>query len=139
MFAINTLFSIVPQLYYAGFGASVDESSIDQKLKLGYLVLPILVVYAITSQFRVGLGPYFGFLLSAKDKADDFDEDVKDFVSGFDFGVKLSVMYQVSSYLAFSLSFNRGFANIQGSGSFDQFNQAFMISACYNLAHLLNR
>ena len=128
------MFSLMPELYYTGKGT--DFKDFDNKLKLGYIMLPIVLLYHINTQFMVGLGPYFGFLLSAKDKNDDGSEDVKDNVSGFDFGMKISALYRATSFLTVSLAFSKGFSNIQSSGSSDQFNQAFMLAVYYNLTHL---
>lgn len=137
MVAITAQFTVMPQLYYAALGTKFD--GFDNRLATGYLMLPVLLYYTITSQFMVGLGPYLGLLLRARDKGPNSNEDVKDFVKGVDAGLKLAVMYQVSSYLTFSLSFSRGFVNIQDSDNFKQFNQAFMATAFVNLTHLLNR
>lgn len=137
MYAINSMFSLMPELYYTGKGANFKDY--DNKLKLGYIMLPIVLLYHINAQFMVGLGPYFGFLLSAKDKDDDGSEDVKEHVSGFDFGMKISALYRATSFLTISLAFSKGFSDIQSSGSSDQFNQAFMLAVYYNLTHVINK
>lgn len=142
MYALTTQLYLLPSLYYIGLGTSFSDSSFDVSLRLAYLMLPILVMYAITEQWKVGLGPYFGFLLSAKNKGDGVDQDVKDFVSGFDFGIKIAVMYKVSEYLSLSLGYLHGVTNLSdnnSSESFKQYNRAIMFAAYINLMALINR
>lgn len=132
---------IMPELFYIGLGSKWASGSSDGSTRLGYIMLPIMLMYAITSNFMVGLGPYFAFLLSAKDKGDNFEQDIDDFVKGFDFGVKLGVYYKVSQYLTLGLSYFHGLSNINDFddddfGSYDDFNRAFAITACLSLAAL---
>ena len=139
MYAINSMFTIMPELYYTGKGTAPKD--FDQKLKLGYIMLPIVLLYTINSQFMAGLGPYFGFLISARDKGDNFDDDVKDMTNGFDFGMKISALYRATSFLTVSLAFSKGFSDIQSSNSSNSFNknQAFMLAVYYNLTHVINK
>jgi len=137
MIAINSMFTLMPELYYTGKGTAPKD--FDQKLKLGYIMLPIVLLYTINSQFMAGLGPYFGFLISARDKGDGFNEDVKDMTNGFDFGMKISALYRATSFLTVSLAFSKGFSDLQSSGSSNSFNknQAFMLAVYYNLTHVI--
>ena len=140
LYAITATFMLMPELFYAGLGSKFSSSSFESTLRLGYIMLPIMLMYAITSQFMVGLGPYFGFLLSAKEKGSGFDDDIKDFISGFDFGVKLGVFYQVSNYLTLGLSYMHGFTNINDnefSESFEDYNRVIALTACISLTALM--
>ena len=133
----------MPELFYIGLGSKFSSGSFSSTLRLGYIMLPIMLMYAVTAKFMVGLGPYIGFLLSAKEKGDGFDDDVKDFVKGIDFGLKLGVYYQISTYLTLGLGYMHGFTNINDfsgqSEEYKDFNRVIMITACLNLGMLLNR
>jgi|GEM_PF-6892966 len=143
LYAITTQLFLLASINYIGLGTSFDDSSNNARLALGYLMVPVLFMYAITSSLKFGLGPYFAFLLNAKNKSDDFESDVKDFVSGFDFGIKVAFLYELSEQIALSIGYLHGLSNIADddgdSSGFDQYNRAFMVAAYINLAALLNK
>lgn len=67
-------FSIQPELFYSleggrtSFDFSFEEMSIayEEKAKLGYLNLPIMMKYFVTPGLSIQAGPQVGYLLSAK-------------------------------------------------------------------------
>ncbi len=141
LYALTTQLCLLASINYIGLGTSFDSVD-DASLNLGYLMVPILLMYTITTQLKFGLGPYFGFLLSAKSKFGDFDTDVKDFINGFDFGIKVALLYEVSQQLALSIGYLHGLSSLDDSNdtsSSDEYNRAFMVAAYLNLAALLNR
>ncbi len=142
LYALTAQLFFMPHLYYIGLGTSFSDSSFDVSLRLAYILLPLLVMYAINDQWKVGLGPYFGFLLSAKNKGDGVDQDVKDFTSGFDFGIKVAVAYKLTEQFALGLSYLHGLSNIadnEGSSNFDQYNRAILFTVYLNIAAILNQ
>jgi len=127
------------ELYYAGLGTGFASIG-DSKLHLNYLVLPVLLTYEFRPKFTTGLGPYFGFLLNARDQGDDFEENITDLISGLDVGVKIGVYFQVSEVLNLGVSFNRGFINTQSGdrvSTFKQYNQSIMFTTSVNLTKIL--
>jgi len=127
------------ELYYAGLGTGFASIG-DSKLHLNYLVLPVLLTYEFRPKFTTGLGPYFGFLLNARDQGDDFEENITDLISGLDVGVKIGVYFQVSEVLNLGVSFNRGFINTQSGervSTFKQYNQSVMFNTSVNLTKIL--
>ncbi len=127
------------ELYYAGLGTGFVSIG-DSKLHLNYLVLPVLLTYEFRPKFTTGLGPYFGFLLNARDQGDDFEENITDLISGLDVGVKIGVYFQVSEVLNLGVSFNRGFINTQSGervSTFKQYNQSVMFTTSVNLTKIL--
>ena len=129
------------ELYYAGLGTGFVSFS-DSELHLNYLVLPIMFTYEFRPGFTLGIGPYFGFLLNARDKGDDFEEDITDLIAGLDVGVKVGIYYQLSNVVNLGVSFNRGFINTQSGGrnsSFKQYNQSILVTTAVNLSRLLNK
>jgi len=132
---------LMVELYYAGLGTGFASFS-DSELHLNYLVLPVMFTYDFRPGFKMGIGPYFGLLLSARDKGDDFEESITDLIAGLDVGVKLGLYYQLSNVINLGVSFNRGFINTQSGGrnsSFKQYNQSILFTTGVNLSRLLNR
>jgi outer membrane protein W len=71
-YSITDNFGFTGQLLYSQQGAKTKVGTNDDAVKLDYLQIPILAVYYLgQGNFRpkLLLGPQFGFLLSAKDKA----------------------------------------------------------------------
>lgn len=132
---------LMVELYYAGLGTGFASFS-DSELHLNYLVLPVMFTYDFRPGFSLGIGPYFGFLLSASDKGDDFEEDITDLIAGLDVGVKLGIYYQLGKVVNLGVSFNRGFINTQSGGrnsSFKQYNQSILLTTAVNLSRLLDK
>ena len=129
------------ELYYVGLGTGFASFS-DSELHFNYLVLPVMFTYDFRPGFSMGIGPYFGFLLSASDKGDDFEEDISDLIAGLDIGVKLGFYYQISKVVNLGVSFNRGFINTQNgsrNSSFKQYNQSILLTTAINLSRILNK
>lgn len=118
------------ELYYASIGTGF-ASVADSKRHLNYLILPILLDYQFKPAVSLGLGPYFGFLINAKDEGDDFTEDITDLIARLDVGVKIGVFFHVSKKLDLGVTFNRGFINTQRggrAGTIKHYNQSIMFT-----------
>src|SRR6266446_7612967 len=66
-------FAIQPELFLSGQGGERG----DDKMKLVYLNLPVLFQYMVGDGFRLHTGPQLGVLLSAKEKVDNVEYDIK--------------------------------------------------------------
>ena len=109
-------FSFQPELMYSAQGYSID----DVDVKLDYISVPLMAKYYVAEGFSIEAGPQIGILASAKAE----DEDIKDFISGVDFGVGAGVGYKMDSGLNFAARYNLGLSNINdGEGSDDFKNQ----------------
>lgn len=108
--SVSDIFSIQPELVYSNQGAKIEE--LDATLNLGYLNLPILA-QANISGFVLETGPQFGYLMSAKVKADGQSGDIKDDLNAIDLGWAVGVGYQMSgSGLGISARYNIGLSSI---------------------------
>lgn len=115
-------FAIQPELLYSSQGAKqgyynlVFDSNIKSKTKLDYINVPIMGKYYIIKSLSIELGPQIGFLISAKNKYENFDEsgviDEKDFYNTIDFSVGIGASYRLDNGVFFSLRFNKGISNI---------------------------
>lgn len=70
-YAINEKFSIQPELFFSQEGTQWKSSDEEQKNRLNYLNIPVLLQYRDPSGFFAHTGPQIGFLLSAKMKYKD--------------------------------------------------------------------
>lgn len=132
-FEISPKFSLQPELLYSMEGTessfSFEEEgmtfSSEQKIKLGYLNLPIMAKFFVTDGLSLQAGPQVGYLLSAKNEyefsssfADEFDmdesgtEDVKDQLKKISFGVNFGLGYEFGSNLFLQARYHLGLSNI---------------------------
>ncbi|MES2411098.1 MAG: porin family protein [Bacteroidota bacterium] len=85
---------------------------------LDYLTIPVMANWHFGNkrEWYINFGPYFGFLMSAKDT--QFDADVKEFFNTNDFGLAagIGVKLPISNKLKF-------FAEIEGQGGFTDINK----------------
>jgi hypothetical protein len=85
---------------------------------LDYLTIPVMANWHFGNrrEWYLNFGPYFGFLISAKDT--QFDADLKKFFNTNDFGLAagIGVKIPISNKLRF-------FAEIEGQGGFTDINK----------------
>ena len=96
-----------PELVYSAMGSKDG----DAKLNLGYIALPVLLRYQIIEQIHLLLGPQAAFLLSAKYKEGDYDEDAKDLFKGLDFSAVVGAGADIDRFNV-GLRYGFGLANI---------------------------
>lgn len=119
-FKFNGRFSIQPELLYSLQGAKQSRSTplqtIDTKLNLSYITLPILAKYYFTQNFSVHFGPQISALLSAKLKRDDFEKDATDQYSSFDTGLAFGAGYKLKNGIFFNARYYIGLAELPDLG-----------------------
>ena len=128
------------ELYYAGLGTGFASVS-DSKLRFNYIVLPALFTYNFRPNFTLGLGPYLGFLVNARDRGDDYEADITDSVSGLDVGAKIGVYFDASQTVNLAVLFQRGFINTQDGervSTLKRYNQCVMFTVSLNISSLLS-
>ncbi len=137
------------------------ETKNEVKGNLAYLQIPVLAKYYVTESLSIEVGPYVGFLLSAKQDGNvyinhplagndylvaSFDnKDVKEDYNSTDFGLKMGLGYKLENGLMFSLGYNLGLSDIQkaeegevsgsdgkiGTDSYQVKNQFFQLGVGY--------
>ncbi len=116
-------FSFQPELLYSAQGTDYEDmdAGIEGTLKLDYLNVPLLGKYYVTEGFSIQAGPQVGLLLSAKSEfeiaGDSQEEDVKDSMSGIDFGLNFGLGYKLPSGLFFDARYNLGLSNVNDEDS----------------------
>ncbi|WP_299336186.1 porin family protein [uncultured Psychroserpens sp.] len=129
---ISDKFAVQPELLYSAQGAKADQG--DGEIKLDYISIPVMAKYMVADGFAIEAGPQVGILASAKLDDGTDEVDVKDEVSGIDFGVGLGASYRLESGLNFAARYNLGLSNIndfEGSDNFKNQNNVFQISVGY--------
>jgi hypothetical protein len=106
-------FGLQPEVLYSAQGAK----SGDEKYKLGYVTVPVLVRYNVNSLISFHAGPQFGVLASAKHTYGSNDEDIKDQVKGSDLGVAMGMGIDLPMKLNFAVRFIKGLSDINDTSS----------------------
>lgn len=126
-YGIAEKFGITAGLLYSMQGANYDG---DDKLKLGYLNIPILANYYVIPGLAIKAGVQPGFLLSAKDEDGD---DEKDGMNSFDLSIPIGASYEYKNFV-FDARYNFGLTKINKHGSNSHKNSVFMITVGYKFA-----
>lgn len=159
-FPLSPVFAIQPELLYSLEGARSDVEfsegeftfSSDQKIKLGYINLPVMAKYFVAPGFSLQAGPQLGYLVSGKNEyeissnfIEDFDmnesgtADIKDEVKKISLGVNFGLGYEFQN-LFLQGRYHLGLTDINNSeGMDDEFememeklkNRGFQVSIGY--------
>ena len=149
---ISETFAVQPELLYSGQGAKFSDGS----LNLNYLVLPIMAKYSVTENLTLEAGPQFGYLLSAKSKYNEPEEedlpsisyknsssktqtassnsvDVKENFKSFDLGAAIGASYALNNGMNLSIRYIMGLSNTPNydGGDFKYKNSVFQLSVGY--------
>lgn len=158
---LNEKFAIQPELLYSSQGAKVEQTesrqdisvTVNSKIKLDYINVPIMAKYYIAEGFALEAGPQIGFLISAKAQTNgeivgdlppeiieiieeewkSRDGDIKDDCQTLDFGVGAGASYRLKMGVFFGLRYNLGFSNIykDDTRGLKNKNSVLQISAGY--------
>ncbi len=117
---ISDKFSIQPELLYSGQGATYtgDDPSLG-RLKLDYVLLPVLAKFPIAGDLSLEVGPQLGFLVSSKNKTNDSNETIED-IKTMDFGLDAGLEYELKSGVIFQGRYNLGLTNINDNSDNDR-------------------
>jgi len=91
----------------------------ESELNLAYLSVPVMVRYNLGSEDTspyIVVGPEFGFLLSAKVKVDDIEEDLKDDFKSLDLGLNIGAgvsMDMGTTPMFVEVRYSLGLSNIE--------------------------
>ena len=117
-FPVSAAVSIQPEFLYSMKGATFAETDGDDfKLELNMVQIPLLVKANFgsgTTRPYLVVGPGFGFRTSAKIKAGDEEEDIKDDVASMDF----------SGIIGFGVQFGRALIEARYDHGFTDLDEA---------------
>jgi hypothetical protein len=150
---ISETFAVQPELLYSAQGAKFSDGT----LALNYLVLPVMAKFSVTENLTLEAGPQFGYLLSAKAKNNDMEEedlpsisqknsssskaqaasansiDVKENFKSFDVGVAVGASYLLNNGMNLSIRYIMGLSNTPefDDSDFKYKNAVFQFSVGY--------
>ena len=120
--------TIQPEILYSAQGSksegplNIEGDIYDVKatLKMNYINVPVMFKYQVADKFSLEAGPYVGFLVSAKVKAEvsgfgSATEDAKDLFKSTDFGLGLGMNYEFSDVIFANARYQAGLTEIGDS------------------------
>lgn len=131
---LSEKFAIQPELLFSTQGTKFKTDGDDLKFNLSYINLPVMAKFYVVDKFSLEAGPQIGFLVGAKAKAGDEDEDIKDSFKSIDFGVNFGAGYDFTENLSAGVRYNLGLANILDTEDGDDSeikNSVFSIAVGY--------
>lgn len=128
--------ALQPELMYSLKGAKYSIGTLDSKVNLAYLAVPILLQYMFDNGFRIQAGPEIGILLQAKQKTGSSSIDIKDDLKSIDFGLAAGISYvHPPSGIGIDLRYVKGLTNINDQSNETSKNQGFQLGLFYLLKH----
>lgn len=129
---VTDKFSIQPELLYSGQGAtSTSDSPLLGRLKLDYVILPVLAKFPLASGLSLEAGPQLGMLVSAKNKTNDSNDKIED-INTLDFGLDAGLEYELKSGVIFQGRYNLGLTNINDASDNERWsNGVISVSVGY--------
>lgn len=100
------------------------------KVNLGYLSIPLLANYYVTKGLAIKAGVEPAILLSAKAKAGDFENDIKEDMNKFDLSVPVGVSYEISN-VVIDARYHVGVLNIFKEDTHDTKNSVIQFTLGY--------
>ncbi|CAM3392098.1 porin family protein [Aequorivita lipolytica] len=132
---ISEKFAVQPELLYSSQGATSEYSdsfggvtfTVEEKLKLDYINIPIMAKYYIIDGLAVEAGPQFGILVSAKGEyeasgggdSESDEEDLKDVYNTLDIGFGLGGSYRLNNGVFFSARYVIGLSDVTNEDDFE--------------------
>ena len=128
--------ALQPEITYSAQGAKFKNGSVETKIKLGYINVPVLVQYMFDNGFRLQAGPQIGFLVNAKSETGSTKVDIKKNLKSVDFGLGFGLGYvKPSTGFGVDARYNIGVANINDNTSFKSTNRGFQVGVFYLFDH----
>ncbi len=125
-----------PELVYSTQGAKYNTASIETKINLAYINIPLLIQYMFDNGFRLQAGPQIGFLVSAKAKTGSAEIDLKENLKKVDFAIGAGIGYvHPSSGFGIDARYNIGLSNIYDNATVKSYNRGLQVGVFYLFNH----
>ncbi len=126
--------ALQPEVLFSMQGAKEEATILGQtfesRTNLDYINVPILFKFYPVKGFHVGLGPQFGFLLSAKSKIDgQGEEDLDELMNDVDIALALNLGFKTESGFGVFGRYNLGVVDIFDIEDASEANQNAVIQA----------
>lgn len=116
---------IQPELLFTVYGFRQSEDG-PPKVRLNYVVLPVIAKYFVSETFSFDAGPQVGLLVTAKNGTGSL-ADVKSAFYDRDFGVNVGASLAISEKVSVSARYYFGLTDVT-TASTKNFNRAFQIA-----------
>jgi hypothetical protein len=129
-------FALQPELMYSGQGSQFMVGTVENKLNLHYLNVPLLIQFMFDNGFRLQAGPQLGFLVGANSRVNDVSTDIRNNYRTLDLGVGLGAGY-VHPPTGFGVDarYNIGLGNINSGGTVNSTNRGIQVGLFYLFNH----
>ncbi len=131
---LSEKFSFSPELDYIRIHANSNRTEIwpyygnyyitvEEKLKMSIISLPLLLKYNVNEHFNIQLGPQINYIAyAARERTNKFDSEKPNaYIKDFDLGPSLGVAYNFSSKWLIEAHYFLGMMNVdQNPGSFNK-------------------
>ena len=125
---ITSHFAVQPELIYSRHQGG---ERVNEKLKLSYLNIPVLLQYMINDGFRLQTGPQVGFLVSSTRTVGTNETDVETLVKSTDISWVFGASYVFSSGFGIDARYNLGLNNISDENNIEAKNRVFQAGLFY--------
>lgn len=104
-------FAIQPEILYSYQASSIPINNANERQNLSYINIPVMAKLYVAQGLSVDLGPYFGFLMSARSD-DDADLSLKADFPQTDYGLAAGASYELPGGFNFGGRYNLGLADV---------------------------
>ncbi|MEO6134583.1 MAG: porin family protein [Ginsengibacter sp.] len=112
----NSNWAFQPEVMYSLEGAKYKTPLGTLNRNLSFINVPLLAQYMFDNGFRIEAGPQIGFLMSAKDKIDNSNPDIKGQFKSTAVSLPVGVGYLTRSGLGFDARYNFGLTDLNKDG-----------------------
>jgi hypothetical protein len=126
---------IQPEVMFSqqGYSASYDLGG-EEKGHFNYVNVPVIFKVYTVKGINIQAGPQFGFLTSAKSKADGGEIDVKSALKKSDVAIAVGAGWDLTAGLTVDARYNIGLTEINGENVQTEIkNQVFQLSIGYKI------
>lgn len=128
--------ALQPEVVYSSQGAKYDVLGVTNTVKLGYVNVPVMVQFMFNNGFRLQAGPQVGFLVSAKNEANNNTVNIKNDFNGVDFSLGAGLGYVIPAVgLGFDARYNLGLSDINKNNAVVSQNRGFQLGLFYLFQH----
>lgn len=132
---ISRQFAIQPELVFSLQGREQTISGTEYRNNLSYINLPVLAQFMFGTGFRIQTGPQVGILVSAENKVNNVESDVKDSYKTPDFSWAFGASYLTNVGVGFDARYNLGISNIYDVGNTEIKNRVWQFGVFYHFMH----
>ncbi len=132
---INQKLSAVTGVDFSTKGSGFETGSSNKiKRRLSYIDVPVKVQYSLKPNFYFNGGLQPSFLVSARRKSDNNNDDIRDLYKNFDLAATIGARYDFSKNLGIQIQYDHGLTDISEGNSFEDVkNRTWRLGLMYSI------